>query len=245
LSTNYFGELHKIDLETEEVETRKFLPNSTESEMSSFTADGQWYVYEDKGNFRLCNVAEKEVVRSLFAPDFHFIKWNHEGTHLAIGGFGPVAMWDPFSNKPPRKSKIDSTVSSFAWSPDDDLLAIGCSDGRIRFVTPDSLAGVTEIAGHTGNVTFVDWSPNGRRIASSSNDGTVRIWDAATGDHLLTFEHPQSHPYYSVVWSPDGRRLAAGDSHGTIFIWGSDQMKPLPVTAHGLASGVVAKALTE
>jgi WD40 repeat protein len=37
--------------------------------------------------------------------------------------------------------------------------------------------------GHTGEVWVLKWSPDGRRIASASSDGTVQVWDALTGQH--------------------------------------------------------------
>jgi WD40 repeat protein len=56
-------------------------------------------------------------------------------------------------------------------------------------------------------------------LASGSNEGTVKIWDVATGNLLRTLEG-HSSLIESVAFSPDGNLLAAGGFAGRISIWG-------------------------
>ena len=72
--------------------------------------------------------------------------------------------------------------------------------------------------GYMSSELSVAWSPDGTRIASGSIDWTVQVWDARTGNNLLTY-HGHAASVYSVAWSPDGKRIASGSSDGTAQIW--------------------------
>jgi eukaryotic-like serine/threonine-protein kinase len=72
--------------------------------------------------------------------------------------------------------------------------------------------------GHTNNVLVVGWSPDGRRIASGSDDMTVQLWDATTGSNAFTY-HGHTSSVYAVAWSHDGTRIASGGFDNTARVW--------------------------
>jgi WD40 repeat protein len=60
---------------------------------------------------------------------------------------------------------------------------------------------------HADRVNGVDYSPDGRRLATACRDGPVKLWDAATGLEQTTL-HGHRGSVVGVAFSPDGRRLA-------------------------------------
>ncbi|KIO01502.1 hypothetical protein M404DRAFT_149928, partial [Pisolithus tinctorius Marx 270] len=75
------------------------------------------------------------------------------------------------------------------------------------------------LQGHTSYVTSVAFSPDGNRIVSGSDDNTVRIWDAKSGDQIGS--PLKGHTCYvtSVAFSPDGNRIVSGSFDKTVRVW--------------------------
>ncbi|MCL6590464.1 MAG: protein kinase [Firmicutes bacterium] len=72
--------------------------------------------------------------------------------------------------------------------------------------------------GHTGAVTSVCFSPDGRYLLSGSHDSAVRLWERESGKTLMVF---QGHLglVNSVCFSPDGRFAASGSNDKTVRLW--------------------------
>ena len=70
----------------------------------------------------------------------------------------------------------------------------------------------------TASVEDVDFSSDGQKIATASDDARARLWNAATGEHLRTLERHRSR-VKSVHFSPDSKILASGSEDKTVRLW--------------------------
>ncbi|KAJ5774501.1 hypothetical protein N7457_009397 [Penicillium paradoxum] len=123
-------------------------------------------------------------------------------------------------------SPLQLYSSSLIFSPSSSLTRLCYKRDRPNYVLNEQMIEsdwslcLHTLEGHGSPVSSIAWSPGSRvtRVASASNDGTVRIWDPVTGECILIIKgHDDS--VTSVSWSQDGRQLASASNNGTVKIW--------------------------
>ena len=108
------------------------------------------------------------------------------------------------------------------------FLARDATGERFATVTADSWCRVWST--HTGEplsppmrnggaLTWVDWSPDGKRIAMAGLTPEVRVWDASTGDLSLPPLRLGNQPLRTATWSLDGRFIVARSDDNTTRVW--------------------------
>ncbi|MGP8239863.1 MAG: protein kinase domain-containing protein [Limisphaerales bacterium] len=75
---------------------------------------------------------------------------------------------------------------------------------------------LTTLAGHEQTVTCIAFSPDGKRVATGSLDGTARIWNVGAHDSIATLR-VTGGKVWSVGFTPDGKWLMTGSSDGVAF----------------------------
>ena len=210
--------------------------NSLTTDSLAYTPDDKYLVVgTENGTLQLWEKEEKEEknepVQTLHGNSgaVTFIIFSSDGRLMATGGTDRVCcIWDTTSllaGEPPTKLQgHNGMVCAAAFSPSSiegiQRIVTASYDGSSRIW--NALTGDLLITshGHNGQVYTVAFSPDGKRVASGSNDSTVKVYDSYTGDALLTLDgHGQGRVVNTVEFSPDGQHIMSAASDGTVQLW--------------------------
>ena len=116
---------------------------------------------------------------------------------------------------------IGADVTSLAFSPDGERLAVATTDGQVRVFRVHSngdFSGSARYLGHRQAVNTVAWSPDGTCIASAGNDTAVHVWDAIRGEVRYIYRG-HAALVYALAFSPDGAWIASAGLASELLVW--------------------------
>jgi WD40 repeat protein len=148
--------------------------------------------------------------------------WNPAETLIVTSvGDGFVRLWDATTGALLLALDHGGFVDGVAWSRDGTrFLTRSYTDGSVR-VRAVQWSGGELVATEQLNLKHpaigAAWSPNETRILSRSLDGTVKVWDAQTGDVLSTSQHGDIVD--GATWSRDGARILTWTASRAIHVW--------------------------
>ncbi|KAI4156583.1 MAG: hypothetical protein L6R39_001093 [Caloplaca ligustica] len=130
-----------------------------------------------------------------------------------------IRFWEALSGICSRTIQHpDSQVNRLCISPDKRwLAAAGNQNVKLFDIRSTNPTPVLTFDGHSGNITGVAFHCEGKWMVTSSEDGTVKIWDTRTASIQRNYNH--NHPVNDVVIHPNQGELIACDRGGEVRVW--------------------------
>jgi WD40 repeat protein len=144
------------------------------------------------------------------------IKWSPDGSLLAVLYFGDdLSIWEPDSRTEVSNimMRIPPVNGKLSWSPEGDRIGMDIIDKNAAPSILDSMTGnpVLELEPIGRYCPVFVFSPDGKSLAGGCYNSGDGIWDATTGEQLLTFDLSIDVLVswtMDIVWSPQGDRVA-------------------------------------
>jgi WD40 repeat protein len=169
---------------------------------------------EDRA-IKVWDLMSGEELFTLQGASLRSIEFSTDGNYLVGKNSSGVRRWDVTTGKEVQFAPRLSS-STKAYSPDGSLRA-EVNGNDVSIYDDNKYMLLSILSGHKDKVAAIAFNPDGKLLASSSNDQTVKLWDVATGKEIRTLTGHTSS-VWAIAFSPDGKRLASG-SFGAIKIW--------------------------
>ncbi|KAJ5505831.1 NACHT nucleoside triphosphatase [Penicillium expansum] len=207
----------------------KALPNQLWSpSRPAFSPDGTALLLQDKSTqpstLGLWDIAQSRFMQNLegHIDGLKSLVISHNGQIVATGSDnGILRLWTLNVNRtvPTQIQAHSQPVESLAFSPDDDLIVTGSSDCENYVWTVKDSTRLHRLVDKENGYradTSVEFSCDGRLVASGFGDGIINMWNSTSGESERSFSHPS--PVKTMALSHTGE-LISGSSDGVVRIW--------------------------
>jgi len=185
-------------------------PRSTS--FSAMSMDGQLRLFDKNGRTVWTAGAGTERFGGM---DF---SWRPNGNEAVTAGFSNGMPFLNADGKEVRRFSEGQQYRLVQWSPDGKSIA-AAEYNRVLLLSPEGRI-VRTMQGHRKRIEAMAWNVDGKRLATSADDATIRIWEMSdNGSKVLDVAGGDAN---ALDWSPDGQWLACGSDDGSWRLWTRD-----------------------
>jgi WD40 repeat protein len=227
---NAVGGIHVIDLEKRE-EIRYFtVQKKAIFSLKYSSKTGHFYALSAGGVMTVWQLEEFKLLRTLPLCEgkLRDMAFNSDHSLIAIAcGDSRIRVMDTsFYNELYTLEGHELSVNTVIFHPTKPLLISGGRDAHLRFYNTDQgFELVRSIPAHNFAIYSLQFSPNGKFMASASRDKTLKIWPTEDFDSPVRLDHKKEGHHHSVnalLWTEFEDTLVSTGDDKTLRLWKVD-----------------------
>jgi len=214
----------------------------------ALSPDGQWLITAgDDAALKVWDVFTGDLLQDYtdFTGVVGGVTFSPDGKQFAFSD-GSLHVWQVGLNSGDAGSTIVNqeifaipAALSNVFSPDGKMIAGSSgsvtSGNVIKLWDATSGRELLTLHGHTSWVMGLAFSPDGKSLASTSLDGTVKVWSLLPGNEMVTVSIPVAGFGSRVAYNPNGQEFVTNGGDGTATLWNAESGEPrLTLTGHDL-----------
>lgn len=152
----------------------------------------------------------------------HVLAWSPDGQRLVTGSATQVLFLNALTGAPLARSthRHRAAVTGLAWSiQNPNLVVSGSLDMRAIVWNTTNYQAQARFTLHTAPLEAVSWAADGQTVASSSQGGVVRVWNAINSQEIHGAYQDAAIRMRTLAFAPTGTQLAVGGEDGQVRIW--------------------------
>jgi len=215
-----FKLLRRWDVATQSLlESNSVMTPNDGNNDSALSPDGKLVATSHNGKIVLNDIITGQLVCALPQTSMaRCLSFSPDSAKLLAGNWdGAARLWDVKKRQIVWTSPgFRDVVGAVAFSSN-GVFAAGSWGGTIKIWDADAEKALATLTGHKAGVIQLAFSSDGHTLASGSDDGTVKLWNLASGCEVITFK--TDVPQYFIKFSPDDNILATGGGDGKVHLW--------------------------
>ena len=186
-----------------------FSPSSEMLATTSYSGEVRLWQAADGKKLKTLKIGDREIARLVFLSD-----------HLLAVASNETSIWNTESGQKETALTTGSVNGpALGLSQDRRLLAFGDKDANVQFWDVQK-SSPKEFALKGASAHLIEFSHDGKTIATYSHDSNIRIWDAATGQILQVIDADGGRTS-ALKWLPESHALLVASERGRVRIWGT------------------------
>jgi cell division cycle 20-like protein 1 (cofactor of APC complex) len=202
---------------------------STQNQINSFSLSpisGLDTPYPLKGKRIIPKVPYKVLDAPELQDDYYLdvVSWSKENV-LAVGLGKALYLWVASNSKVIKLKEFagNDSVTSVAWSPEGELLALGSHKGFVHVWDYKKNKEIFKSKVHSSRIGTISWHPHSLLLSTGSRDRAVSHTDIKMGSSVnKSIGHKQE--VCGVRWSLDGQYLSSGGNDNKVLIWNQGKL---------------------
>ncbi len=207
----------------------------------SYSPDGKSVAVASYKNIGFINPSTGQNIRIIKEGYINSIHFGSDNK-LAVASYDSIRIWDAQTGKL-LLQRIENSynIKSVCFNPESKQIAYPA----LHFMADSYMIYIWDLSkdtcwhlsgGHDGFINSVNYSPDGKQIVSASADGTLKIWDAVTGDSIRAIKRDTK--FISAKFSNDSKLIVSASEDHIIRIWNSTGTCIDSLTRSPMASGI-------